>query len=179
VAILRKKSESAEIFFSLIKRGLFFIEGQEWRHRRKTLSKAFNFDFIVQHIPTMVKVADQTFDEFEAKARAKGELTEGKMEFETDIVELLIKFTSSVVVSEFLGFEALKEKLRDKPIVESIRELLVLGASSLQDPLLFIFGKKLLNRRWRKYDRDFLDLSTEVNAVLKNYIARMEEEIKN
>jgi hypothetical protein len=95
VSILHKKLDSAEVLFSIMKKGLVSIEGNEWRHRRKTLSKIFNFDFITQYIPMMARVADKVFDEVEA-----GEVnTDGVTEFKVDLFEVLVKYTSSIVIS--------------------------------------------------------------------------------
>ena len=41
---------------------------------------------------------------------------------------------------------------------------------STRDPIIMIFGEKLLKRGWRKFDKDYVVLETEVNAVLKAYI---------
>ena len=51
-----------EVFFTGIKNGMICAEGNQWKHRRKNISQAFNFDFIVSHIPMMVQIADKAFD---------------------------------------------------------------------------------------------------------------------
>ena len=65
VMILQKEKNLAQVFYSLIKRGLVSIEGNEWKHRRKLISKVFTHEFIVAQIPMMCTIADQTFEEFE------------------------------------------------------------------------------------------------------------------
>ena len=52
----------------------------------------------------MSKIADQVFDSFEAKALAKN----GENEIKVDMFEMMVKFTSSVVISGFLGLDSLK-----------------------------------------------------------------------
>jgi cytochrome P450 len=59
-----KNQAPLEVLFSIIKKGLVGVEGKAWRHRRKLLSKIFNFDFIKEEIPLMVAVADNVFNEF-------------------------------------------------------------------------------------------------------------------
>lgn len=65
----------------------------------------------------------------------------------------MVKFSSSIIVGSFLGFDALKEQLKGESIVEAVLKLVEKGVDGLSDPLLLIFGKKLLDRRWRKFDR--------------------------
>jgi len=66
---------------------------------------------------------------------------------------MMVKFTSSVIVGGFLGFDALNEQLKGESIVDAVLKLMAMGVDGLSDPLLLMFGKKLLNRRWRKFDR--------------------------
>ena len=50
--------------------------------------------------------------------------------------------------------------------------------ASLNDPLYLFFGEKILNRRWRKIDRDILDMKNSINAILKSFIKGFDEKIK-
>ena len=88
---------------------------------------------------------------------------------------MMTKFTSSVVMSGFLGNDSLKEKIKGQSITESILKLSDWGFDALYDSLLLIFGQKLLNRRWRKFDKEFCELQDDINAVLKAYIKKLEE----
>jgi len=54
----------------------------------------------------MAAVADQVFDDFEVK-HLKIENSEKTMKI--DLIDLMILYTSSVVISGFLGMDALKE----------------------------------------------------------------------
>jgi len=38
----------------MLKRGIAFIDKDVWRHRRRILSKVFNYDFIASQISVMV-----------------------------------------------------------------------------------------------------------------------------
>jgi len=49
-----KMSTGYEIFSFIIDRGLPFLEKNRWKHSRATLSKVFNFDFIISQIPIMI-----------------------------------------------------------------------------------------------------------------------------
>ena len=62
-----------ETFFSSFKKGLICSEREGWKHRRKLLSQVFNFDFILENIPVMVKIADKAFEEFELECAQEDE----------------------------------------------------------------------------------------------------------
>ena len=56
VMILPKEKNLAEVFFSLVKKGLIAVEGNEWKHRRKMISKVFTHEFIASQIPLMCTI---------------------------------------------------------------------------------------------------------------------------
>ena len=60
----------------------------------------------------MCLIADQIFDEFEDKFECKspGEENDGKISFQ--LFEMMLKYTSSVVMSGFLGLDSMKEQLK-------------------------------------------------------------------
>ena len=64
IAVLPKVKGLYDVLFTITRKGLTRVEGDEWKHRRKLVSQVFNFDFITSHIPMMVKVANQVFQEF-------------------------------------------------------------------------------------------------------------------
>lgn len=45
-----------------------------------------------------------------------------------------------------------------------------MALQSTRDPIIMIFGEKLLKRGWRKVDKDYVTLEKEINTVLKAYI---------
>ena len=65
VMILPKEKSLTQVFYSLSKKGLVDVEANEWRHRRKLISKVFTHEFIISRIPMMCTIASQAFDEFE------------------------------------------------------------------------------------------------------------------
>ena len=70
-----------------------------------------------------------------------------------DLLELIVNFTSSVVISGFLGMDALKEQLKGQSIATAHLKLITAGMLTIKDPLILLFGEKLVKRRWRKCDR--------------------------
>lgn len=61
---LIKKNTAFDIFKYIIQRGIIFIQKETWKHRRRLISKVFNFQFISSQIPTMAKNADFCFQKF-------------------------------------------------------------------------------------------------------------------
>ena len=68
---------------------------------------------------------------------------------------MMIEFTSSVVISGFLGVNSLKEKIKGKTLTEQVQRVSYLSMLSFQDPLILIFGEKLIKKGWRKFDREY------------------------
>ena len=58
-----------DIFYSWLKKGIVCMQKEEWKHRKKTLSQVFNYDFITSQIPLMINVANNVFDKFEEKQK--------------------------------------------------------------------------------------------------------------
>ena len=123
VMILPKEKKIIEVFFSILPKGLVAIEGNEWKHRRKLISKVFTYDFIISHIPMMSKIADQVFDSFEANTLTKN----GKNEIKVDLFKMMVKYTSSVVISGFLGLDCLQEQIKGETIPDALLRLVNLG----------------------------------------------------
>ena len=65
--IQKKFTGIIEPFTAIAKKGLVFLEKDEWKHHRKILSKVFNYDFIMAQVPNICIITDQIFDEFEQK----------------------------------------------------------------------------------------------------------------
>ena len=86
-------------------------EGTPWKNKKKVLSKIFNYDFITSQIPSIVSIADNVFDFYENEAKK-----DGKKYISLQINEMITKFTSSVIVSGFLGTNSLKENIRGESI---------------------------------------------------------------
>ena len=90
---------------------------------------------------------------------------------------MMTKFTSSVVISGFLGTESLKESLKAESLTNSLQKMVSVTYSSVSDPLYLLFGEKILNRRWRKIDRDILDMKNQTNAILKSFMDDFQKKI--
>lgn len=173
IMTMPKDAKVTELFFAVIGKGMSLSEGNQWKHKRKLLSQVFTHDFITALIPKMVTIIEQTFDNFDAQHLQTNK--QGKSVIKGDLFDLMVKFTSSVVAVSFLGLDILEERLRGESMVDIVLRLMSMCSQSIKDPLLLIFGSTLLNKRWRKFDKTFMDLNDQVNSILKGYIHQMDK----
>ena len=92
--IMPKEKGIFEVFFSIVAKGIIAIEGSDWKHRRRLLSKVFNYDFITDHIPMMITIADKVFDEVEANHWKENPEDQKERKFTVGLFDLLVKYTS-------------------------------------------------------------------------------------
>jgi hypothetical protein len=92
--------------------------------------------------------------------------------------QLMLKYTSTVVMSGFLGMNSMKEQLKDESIQTQILRLSDMGMALSIEFLPMVFGVKFLARGWRQKDRDYHSLKTEINEVLQSYINKYRQEAK-
>ena len=92
----------------MLKRGLVFIEKDVWRHRRRILSKVFNFDFIGSQIPVMVESANLMFERFEQEYWSQHPEDKKLNRIKITLYELIAKYTSTIVMAGFIGMESMK-----------------------------------------------------------------------
>ena len=52
----------------MFKKGMIGIEAEDWKHRRKLVSKVFTHEFISSHIPMMIDIANGAFEDLETKS---------------------------------------------------------------------------------------------------------------
>jgi hypothetical protein len=53
---------------------------------------------------------------------------------------MMIQYSSTMVVSGFLGFKAINERIKGEGIASSVLKLASMSMESIKDPLLLIFG---------------------------------------
>lgn len=107
----------------------------------------FNYNFVTAHIPMMAQIADRVMDQFEKKrftsagvpGNSEKEGEKGN-KIKVDLFELMMEYTSSIVVSGFLGLDSLNEKLKGEPLANQIVRLASMALASFNEPLLLLFG---------------------------------------
>ena len=66
-----------------------------------------------------------------------------------DLLELLTKYTSLIVITSFLGMKSLKEKVKDESITDLILRITQMAIEIMDDPLLLMFGRSFQKKGWR------------------------------
>lgn len=60
-----KKAEMFYLFHKFMEKGVVFLNGNEWKNHRKTLSSVFHFDFLNEMVPWTVKITNNMLDKWE------------------------------------------------------------------------------------------------------------------
>lgn len=50
---------------------------------------------------------------------------------------------------------------------------------AIRNPLTLLFGVKLVQKRWRKSDRQFMDLAEDVNAAVRSLMHKTTEKLQS
>ena len=67
-----------------------------------------NYDFVTSHIPMMIEIIDSIFLKFESQSQSVSSDGLSNL-YKGDLYhDMMIKFTSSVIISGFLGLDSLK-----------------------------------------------------------------------
>lgn len=93
---------------------MVYMEGSDWRNRRKMFNRAFNFDTLKDMVPLVAELCDDCFDQIEK------EHTKESGEVEMDLCKCGTKIFSSILFSKFVGKKILSEKLEDQEIQDVV-----------------------------------------------------------
>ena len=130
-------------------------EGEKWKTKRRNITTLLNFQYILSQFPNFVEIVQKSMSLF----------SEGREEFEINIIEMLENVTSSVMIHLFFGGGKTKAEnfeIKGKRLGKYARELIEdIGAQSLH-PLGIFLGQDYPKWGLRKFDR-------EVNEKLKLY----------
>ena len=128
------KSIFSPIFQNLMKKGLIFTEGNEWKKQRKVISSMFHYEIIKSNIPTMVETTREFFDAME-KISLKN----------VKILDEYQKITGEIVGRIFFGKMLNKYSFESKPLTLALAELMVEISTQSRTNLKFILGDSLYN----------------------------------
>ena len=60
-----KSSMTVDGIKFLLGEGIGFSEGEEWKRKRRAISKLFNYDLIISNIPKICEIVDKNLDKME------------------------------------------------------------------------------------------------------------------
>ena len=165
------KSVKASILSPLkliMREGLLFSHGNQWKKHRKSISTIFRYDFITSQFPTIVKTARHIFTrEIEAQ--------KGK---HIHILDLYQMITGELVFRIFFGEDLEGAAIDGVPPTSYLAEILELGGVICRSPDNILFGEKGVKLGISKRSRDFLQKSKRFVNFCKEMIANKKKKLE-
>lgn len=144
-------------------RNILVTEGDEWKSRRKLISKAFTFDFVKSLGPFIVLTTNVVFDETYSK----------KKNNEVNIMGMFQEITGRTFVNSFFGQDMSGIEFEGQTMTAALNDLLFQYIPLGFQTFSFVFGGKC-NRRFRhtKFRRNLhlkkLRFKKEIGKLIKN-----------
>lgn len=151
---------------SIFGHGLVASENNEWKRKRKLLSKIFTFDSIIEALPTIITITNTVFEEFENRHWERKPEDRPKGQVQYDIFKMVKKYTSLILLTKFLGTSALSESIDVEGLIDSIMDMSYIAKSINFDLLVMAFGMNFVKRGWRQKDRQYLECRGNIKRVL-------------
>ena len=163
------KTSLLEPMYILMRHGLLFSHGNQWKRHRKTLSTIFRYEFLMSQIPTIVNTTRHILSrEIEAQ--------KGK---HINILELYQMITGELVFRIFFGEDLEGVTIDGLPLTTYLAHLCDLGADNSRAPENILFGVKGVklglfkrNRDYLRQTQKFLNFCTE---MIQNKKTKLEE----
>ena len=102
----------------LLGNGLLFAEGDEWKKEKKILTYVFNFDFIKNQTPKIIRICDEAMDYVEKKHKKENSDT-----YEFELQGLAVYIFSIIMAECFSGEKTREEGIDGMPLIDFVREL--------------------------------------------------------
>ena len=103
VMSLPKYTKVFQLVVNFAIKSLLFMEKEDWKHRRKLLSKTFSFEYLVSRIPDMKRIIGDMLDKHENKFNLDNGKSKDNAEFVFDLNRLSTTMSSRVLMTLFLG----------------------------------------------------------------------------
>ena len=111
-----KKTQFFDLFYKQTAKSLGFIEGKEWKHRRRILS-LFNHKLLMGLAPSICSLCDRMLDQAEQESKDSFPNSD-KLHFNLQKVGQSI--FGNVVVSLFMGMDSNEERIDGKPLNDAL-----------------------------------------------------------
>ena len=117
-------------------KGVFIVEGSQWKTQRKILSSSFNFDFLKSILGDIQDISKRTFADLDKKFLD-----------EVDVIKVFQQMAAEVMGATFFG-----EKVNDYKICEgetltqALADIMVQMGHVLRSPARFMFGTWIVKR---------------------------------
>ena len=102
-ALLLEKSQVLTLGLKKVAgKGLFLSEGNEWKKKRKILSKVFNFDLVKGNISEIANICDSSLDKFEENCKI------GDNEYSDFGIKITANIANRIILKCFFGEDNFK-----------------------------------------------------------------------
>jgi cytochrome P450 len=112
-----------------------FSEGENWKKKKRAISKIFHFDHIKANIPKINQVCDRWLDKYEKNSKSE----DNKYRFE--MLGLSASVFNGVTMECFLGVDQTEEVANGQRLEDLMVEVVVKSYVAGENPLLITFGK--------------------------------------
>jgi hypothetical protein len=113
--------------------GLAFIEGENWKDRRKILSKAFSFELLKDMVPLISKICDQNYNKLAESSNSNGKIS-------AELFKIGNRLFALVVLTGFLGLGNVFEYSGEEELQETALHIVEEAATLSRDPWVIFLG---------------------------------------
>lgn len=156
-----KRESSITFFLNLIfgKENIIFSEGDQWKKRRKIISKAFNFDYVKLFPLTVVPIASEVFSrEYEDKY--------------VDIMNIMTEITGRSFATSFFDEDISKLNYGDEKLLNVFTRVSMELGMQAYGWISFIFGGKraskwLLTNKMKELNKKSIEIKNMMGDIIK------------
>lgn len=159
-ALLLEKSKVLTLGLKKIAgKGLFLSEGNEWKKKRKILSKVFNFDLVKGNIGEIANICDSSLDKFEENCKIDDN------EYSDFGIKITANIANRIILKCFFGEDNFKEEIKGVPISNVIVEMVEDSVKISFSPLVLLFGNKAFDWNLTNQIKKYKETITIFNSI--------------
>ena len=137
-----------------------------WKNKRKTISGAFNFEYLKHSIPMIVEVTQEKFN---------GWIKLGSLK-EQRLIEMVATITGEVVTRFMFGSRGGLKQVRGIPMTTAMKNLIPELAEEGMTPQGLIFGPKILRASWIPRYKKLQQKIDDIRAACREMIKEVKRE---
>lgn len=155
-----KDLELYNLAMDLERGSITFEEAEAWKRRRRMVSSAFNFEFLKNVIPMIIRITQEQFKDWVAK----GEVTQ------VDLQEKISLIAGDVTCQFFFGSPASGKMYREVPLPIGMQKLFQDIMVELYSPMMAAFGPKFIRMNILPRHRKLTSNMKELKKIVSDMI---------
>lgn len=159
--LYQKDKKFFGLLLELFAKSLVFVEGVEWKKRRKIISSAFNFDFLKHTVPLIAEFCQEKFNEW---------IQAGNLE-KFSLCDHMGTITGEVTGRFLFGWRFGKQSMDGKPLTIFTQQLLNDIAFEVFSLPMILFGKGFVKAgilpRHRKMNKNIAELRKRCQEIIE------------